>query len=168
MLVMSLVSIIIKIVHNGCSWISYWLFLDLIKWACLFVLKLFIFCQCMSGRNSVNPAIWLVPAAGRIFRSCPQTWEELSCKTWAFFLWKNKIKMYFTGLGWSILRKTDGEKHIMLTCLQEEARHLSCIWGCCVFWLAQILALFLRSSTLMTVTKDNRIDVVKYNFVPDN
>ena len=195
----------------------------------------------MSGRNSVTPAIWLVLVAGRIFRSCLWTWEKL-LQDLGFFL-VEKIKMYFTGLGWSILGKTDGEKHnytffahmplidipilavcrifvpgtlcnglssyespvaqcksiqtcnrkvlastpdrstrnfffrvclyhywiihhshtcILLTCLQEEARHLSCIWGWYVFWPAQILALFPRSLTLMTATKDNRVDVVKY------
>ena len=32
---------------------------------------LVFFSQCLSGRNSTNPAIWLVPAAGGIFPSGP-------------------------------------------------------------------------------------------------
>ena len=35
--------------------------------------KLLFFSQSANGRNSANPAIWLVPGAGKIFLSCPQS-----------------------------------------------------------------------------------------------
>ena len=36
-----------------------------------------IFCKFESGLNSPNPTIWLVPWAGGLLRSCPQTRAEL-------------------------------------------------------------------------------------------
>ena len=39
--------------------------------------KSFFFSQCVSGRNSTNPAIWLVPGAGGIFPSGPLSAGEI-------------------------------------------------------------------------------------------
>ena len=53
----------------------------------------------MSGQNSINHAISLVPAVGGIFLSCLQTQADLLENLGLVLLRKKMIKMLFTGLG---------------------------------------------------------------------
>ena len=63
------------------------------------LLSFFSHDQFMSGQNSINHAISLVPAVGGIFLSCPQTQADLLENLGLVLLRKKIIKMLFTGLG---------------------------------------------------------------------
>ena len=70
---------------------------------CFLRIILFFFSWLVSGRNSLNPAIWLVPGVGGNFRSCPLTERfhpaSSLCDKIELPYSKKKINKLFTGFG---------------------------------------------------------------------
>ena len=56
----------------------------------------FIFSKLVGGRNPPNPAIWLVPGASGILRSCPLTWRNRWFDKIVCCLWMSKNRHFPT------------------------------------------------------------------------